>query len=212
MHLGELQEGHQAPRRLVGEPDEADLAIRDQRAERIEDVVDRVGVAGQAHIFEPLENAHGAVRPMELIDVDVIRLEPRQALVDCLIDLRCALPGQNRVVAQPIDHGATARDLRGDQHLVPCLAAREPCANDLLGTPLRLGLRRNRIDLGSVEDVDAPSKGVVHLRVALGLGVLLAIGHGAQAERAHLHAGPAKLPVLHHPSFRLRLGSRLPNS
>ena len=66
-----------------------------------------------------------------------------------------------------------------------------------LGTALRLGLGRYRVDLGGIEDVDAAVEGVVHLGVALGLAVLLAEGHGAETQPGNFHAGAAKLAVIH---------------
>ena len=89
------------------------------------------------------------------------------------------------------------RDLGGDHHLVAHLARVEPSADDRLGAALRLRLRRDGVDLRGVEEVDAALDRIVHLRVAFGLGVLLAEGHGAERERAHLYAGPAEFPILH---------------
>ena len=41
---------------------------------------------------------------------------------------------------------------------------------------------------------------VVEFTMALGFGILLAEGHGAEADRANLDAGPAKLAIVHQAS------------
>jgi hypothetical protein len=77
------------------------------------------------------------------------------------------------------------------------LASLEPAADDALGAALGLGLGRNGIKLGGVEEIDAAINGIIHLGVALGLGVLLTIGHGSEADEAHIESCPAKLAILH---------------
>jgi len=68
----------------------------------------------------------------------------------------------------------------------------EPSADNGFGAALSFEFGRHRIDLGGVEDVDAAVDRIVHLPVALRLGVLLAEGHGAEAELAHLHGAAAE--------------------
>jgi hypothetical protein len=62
---------------------------------------------------------------------------------------------------------------------------------------LRLGLGRDRVELGGVEEVDALVEGIIHLRVALGLRVLLAPGHGAEADEADIEVRAAEAAVFH---------------
>lgn len=71
------------------------------------------------------------------------------------------------------------------------MARSEPGADDGFGAALGLRLRWNGIKLGGIEDVDAAVDRVVHLRVAFGFGILLAEGHGAEAERADFEASAA---------------------
>src|SRR3712207_8621737 len=52
--------------------------------------------------------------------------------------------------------------------------------------------RSNRIEFGRVEEVDALVEGVVHLRVTVGLVVLLAPGHGAEADEADFEVRAAE--------------------
>src|SRR5665811_1118691 len=124
MLLGQPQKAHHAPGSLVGEPDEADLAVRDEFAERGEDLVDGMGLAREPHIFESLEDTHGPVRPMKLVEVDIVRLKPAEALVDRFIDLLRALPRQHGFVAEPIDLAAASGDLGG------CLLYTSPSPRD----------------------------------------------------------------------------------
>ena len=70
----------------------------------------------------------------------------------------------------------------------PMIRSVEPCVS---------GLRRDRVELGRVEEVDALVEGVVHLRVALGLGVLLAPGHGAEADQADIEVRAAEAAIFH---------------
>jgi hypothetical protein len=62
---------------------------------------------------------------------------------------------------------------------------------------LCLAFGRHRIDFRRIEHVDAAVDRTLHLRAAFGFGVLLAEGHGAETELAHLHAGAAKLAIMH---------------
>ena len=66
------------------------------------------------------------------------------------------------------------------------------------GRALRLSLGRNRVHLGSVDEIDAGSDCAVHLGVALDLGVLLAKRHRAEADRGYLDPGPPQLAHLDH--------------
>ena len=57
--------------------------------------------------------------------------------------------------------------------------------------------RRDRIQFGGVEEIDALVEGIIHLRVAFGLGVLLAPGHGAEADQADIQVGTAETAIFH---------------
>ena len=177
--LGGLEEGHHAPWRLVGEADEPDLALLYELAEHAENDLDGMALALLVHIVEALEDAHRPVRPMKLIEVDIVGLEPLEAPVQRLDKLRPALPPGRAVLAQP-GHFRAADGLGGDHHFVAGFMRGKPGADDGFGAPLRLGLGRDGVDLGGVEHIDAAVERVVHLGVAFGLAVLLAEGHGAK--------------------------------
>jgi hypothetical protein len=62
---------------------------------------------------------------------------------------------------------------------------------------LGLGLGRDRVDFGRIEEVDAAVHGIVHLGVAFGLAVLFAEGHGAERQCRHAQLAVAQLSVFH---------------
>lgn len=55
-------------------------------------------------------------------------------------------------------------------------------AHDLLGAPVGVGLDRQRVDLGGVDEVDAALEREVQQRVRLAFGVLRREGHRAEAD------------------------------
>ena len=73
----------------------------------------------------------------------------------------------------------------------------------MLGQSLGLGARRNRVDLCSVDEVDPGIHGHVELRMGLGLAVLLAEGHGPEAQSADFEPRVAKLSVVHRDPLRV---------
>src|ERR1041384_5059757 len=87
MVVGSLEESHQAPRRLVREPNESDLALISELGERAKNLGDWMRFALEMHVFEALKHPHRPVRPVELIKVDVIGLEPLETCFDGLPDL-----------------------------------------------------------------------------------------------------------------------------
>ena len=65
------------------------------------------------------------------------------------------------------------------------------------GAPLRRGVRRHRIHLRGIDEVDALRHRVVELRVRLGFGVLLAPGHGAEADLGNVQLRAGKRSIFH---------------
>ena len=194
------EKAHRPPRRLVGQTDKSDLAAGDELAQYAEDLVDGMAVALQMEVIEAFEHAHRPVRPVQLVEVDVIGLKALEAALDRLHDLGRALPRRGPILAQP-GHLAPAGDLGRDHHFVALPARGEPGADNRLGASLRLRLGRDRVDFRSVDEIDAAAERVVQLGVALGFGVLLAERHGAETKPGHLDAAPAKLALLHPLSF-----------
>jgi hypothetical protein len=63
--------------------------------------------------------------------------------------------------------------------------------------PWGLGLGRDGVEFRRIEDGDSAIDGIVHLRVTFGFRVLLAEGHGAEADGANFNAGAAELTIVH---------------
>ena len=135
------------------------------------------------------------VREMNLVEVDTVGLQPLERLVDGIEDV-----GANELrgpaTAEPLIGGASDH-LGGEDDVVAVAARLHPVADDLLGAALRLRLRRDGIEFGRVEEVDAARKGQVHLLVAFLLGVLLAPRHGSEADFRDRKVRPAKAAVFH---------------
>src|SRR2546428_7473393 len=80
---------------------------------------------------------------------------------------------------------------------------RQPVAEKSLGAALRHRVRRNRIHLGRVDEVDALRDRVVELRMCFGLAVLLAPGHGAEADLGYLELRAGQCAVFHSATRKL---------
>ena len=91
------------------------------------------------------------------------------------------------IVADPV-HRRGPCHLGGQNDPVPVPPRSEPCADDFLGPTIGLGTGRDRIHLCRVDEIDAVIQRVIHLRVSVGLVVLLAERHGAEADGAHFQA------------------------
>ena len=172
----------------------AHLAGLHQRGQRVQLLGDAAVRAVLRRVqVQRAEERHVAVRPVDLVEVDDIGLQPLQAGVAGLRDL-----GRREVgaaVAHPV-HVARGSGHLGRQHdaLAHSGAAREPVADDGLGGAVGLAPRRHRVHLGRVDEVDAAGHGVVQQGMGFGLGHLFAKGHGAQAnfrdfQAAAAHAG-----------------------
>jgi hypothetical protein len=169
--LGDLVPGE------VAGPDVEDLALLDEDVDRLPDLLE----------------GGGAVDVVELVDVDVVGLEPLEARVHRPPDVE----GGQLVVVRPggAVAGHVAVDLGGEDGLVAMRGAlREPVADDLLGTALVLA---PAVHVGGVEEVDARVEGRIHDRVGVGLIGLRAEVHGAEDESADLESGASELRVLH---------------
>ena len=122
---------------------------------------------------------------MELIKVDVVRLETFEAALDRFLDRSWANRG-----AAPDPLEAIANDLGRDDDVIALSPAVEPCTYDLFGAALRFFRQwRRRVHLGCIDEVDALSDGVVELRMAVSLGVLAAPGHAAETNLADFDIG-----------------------
>ncbi|MNE88860.1 hypothetical protein D3C80_1862080 [compost metagenome] len=84
-------------------------------------------------------------------------------------------------VADVADAVARACNLAGQHPVVAITVVTEPVADDALGGGVGFRARRHRIHLGGIDEIDPGSLGAFDLGERLGLVILLAPGHGAQA-------------------------------
>jgi hypothetical protein len=162
---------------------------------RLDDLVGGVGGAAEGDdLAGPLEVgqrrqrllvARRRVGTVDLVEVDAIRLQPAQAVLD--------LPHQPPPgVATHVAVLTHRRMGLGGEHDVVAAASGEGCADDLLGFA-------GRVHVGGVDEVDAGIEGamddgdrVVVVAVAPG-----AEHHGAEAQRADVHPCRSECAVLH---------------
>ena len=198
MLLRHAQEMHRAPGGFVGEADRADLAFPDQHRKRLERLVQVVEDARRvlpARVIGPAlaEMVGTAVRPVQLVEIDVVRPQSPEASCDRVAQ---AGGGDRCPLADPRPPGPG--DLRRKHHVAAPAGRREPAADAFFRPPL--GFRRGRVGgvhLRRVEEIDALRESVVHLPMRLRLAVLVAPVHRAEADLAHLDAGAAELLELH---------------
>jgi hypothetical protein len=121
---------------------------------------------------------------VDLVQVDVIGLQPRQTGLDLARD------PQPRVATLVVPLPHLAVDLRGQDDLVPSTSKRP--SHDLLGSAVRIDVRGvDEVDPGIECRVDH-ADGFVLVGVAP-----VAEHHGPEAVRAHLHAGSPQRSILH---------------
>ena len=79
------------------------------------------------------EGGEGSTRPMKLVEIDVIGLEPLQGRVDRLKHIGLGRQGDAFFLVTEPCVGCDADDLGGEDHLVAVFPAGEPGADDPLG-------------------------------------------------------------------------------
>ena len=139
------------------------------------------------------EIGHVALRPVNLVKVDVIGAQPREAGIHRLRNHTLGEIGA--AVAYPVAPPRPG-DLGGDDQALAILAS-EPGAEIFFRESLCFRIRRYRIHFRSVDEVDALADGMVKLLVRLRFAVLLAPGHGAQAHTRYVQISAGKDSELH---------------
>ena len=180
---------------LVGEADRADLAFPDEIVEGAQRLLE---IRSQRRLLLEGQNAEIvelALRPVELVEIDVVGLEAPEAPFQRGAQMGAIEPGF--AAANPGQGGIRPGGLGREDHLVALSASGEPAPDDLLGPAIGLGAGRHGIHLRRVPEIDALIEGVVHLAMALGLAVLLAPGHGPEADGADMDIGAAQAAALH---------------
>ena len=180
MFLGLPEVLHQAPAGFVAASDSPHLTLLHEVREHLQNV------------FLP----GSMIRPMGLIQVDVIRLQPPQAVLIGPHDL-ATIQGR-----EAIAHGRTEpamtwpRDL-GCQDDFTTRFRLQPAAHDFLRDAKLLCTRRHRIHLCRVEEVDASVHGAIHHGERSLLIGLQAEGHGAHANVRHHKAAASQSSASH---------------
>ena len=149
---------------------------------------------------ELVERAHGLldrrgrIESVDLVEVDVVELQPLQAGLDPVQDV--AARGAARVRSR----AGLAEDLGRDDHV---LARHLEILQRLAGDLLR---HAPGVDIGGVDEVDAGVNRLAHEALCVGLlqatdlardAVGAAEGHGAQAKLGDEQAGTAEGMVAH---------------
>ena len=168
---------HDLPCREIGAADVADLPLPDQIGK------------GAERLFKRRE----AVEAVDLIEVDVVRVETQQTGFDSMENMKA---GETYLIgARP-----HASEHFGRNHDVFALVA-EGLAEH------RLRLARG-IDIRRIEEVDARVEGVIDQRINVVLGqsadhlkdaAFAAKGHGAETEAGNEDSGVAELLIFHSP-------------
>ena len=185
---------------------EARVSLRLASAERLGDLPGRpigdADITHQALAGQVVQRAQGLVDggdgvvAVDLVEVDVIGLQPLQAALNRVHDV----PARGAAVIGPWPH--VAEHLGGQHHI---LAGHADVLQGLADPGLGLA---ERIDVGGVDEVDATLQGLADDRVDLVLvqpadrlpdprAGLAAKGHRPQADFGHEQACAAKLIVFH---------------
>ena len=177
LHFGTADGARKPEAHPVGHADIARLAGAHDRVERFQRFVER----------------RRRIEAVQLIEIDIVRLEALQRRVDGIQDVLA----RHALVPTLRSHAAHAFGGK-DVFVAPAL---QPAAHDLFGAPDRRDVAAQRIDVGRVEEIDAAVGGRVEDGVALGLVALQTEGHGAEAEAGNCEAGAAEGRVFHGGKF-----------
>ena len=194
--LGQPHEFMHAIRCFVRQADVAHLAVAHEAVKGFELFVDgqrRVIVRGV--VIETAEHRYVARRPVQLVEVDDVRLQAAQAGFAGADDVGGV---EAAVGADPRHRARRPGDLAGEHDLVAhARIAREPGAENGLGGAAGFRARRHRIHLGGVDEVDAARQAAVEDGVGVGFIDLFAEGHRAETDPADFKIAVAKPDGLH---------------
>ena len=120
---------------------------------------------------------------MQLVNIDVIGLHARERAVNgrayvSSIHTRWA-------TAYPIHAASGAGHFATQYNFVASLVFK-PMPDDGLGARVGVCFRWHRVHFSRVYKIDAARQGIVELLEGLGLGVLIAVGHGTQADGRYI--------------------------
>ena len=143
----------------------------------------------QFHRLPDLFPRRFAIDVVHLVQIDMVGLQPPQAVLAGLPDMECREPSLIRPVPHP------AIDLRRQNHFFAAPAAlREPPAENLLGDALA---DLPTIDIGGIEKVDLMLQSPIHYSEAVSLGCLGPEIHTSEAHATHAKPRSTEVDVLH---------------
>jgi hypothetical protein len=125
---------------------------------------------------------HVAIRPVDLIQIDVVGLQAFEAAVNGLLDVFSVDSG---AVTHPSKSTRWPSDFAGDNEFVTLLVF-EPSAYVFFSAKTGFCFGRHRIHLGGVYEIDTLRCSVIQLARSIGNGVLFAEGHRSEAEFGNL--------------------------
>jgi hypothetical protein len=173
----------------------ADLAGFDLLIQCFERFLKGRKVAVMMLIAQLTEVVGRSLWPMQLIQIDPVGLQAFEAVVQgrnnvCTVMLELAVTN----VANAI---AGASNFAGQHPVGAITALFEVLTDDLFSLAVSLGARWHRVHFSSVDEVDAIRLSTCNLCHTLAGRILLAPGHGAQAQAADLDVAAAELAVIH---------------
>ena len=176
-----LDELAQAPRRFVGHAHVAHLA----GAHEILQYLQGFGDGHRVFVLHP-----------RMVQIQVVRLQALQAGVQRGGQVLAVQEGLAVAdVARALGIAHRPGHLAGQHDVLAAARPGQPGADVGFGQALGFGLGRHGIHLGHVHQVHAALQRVVQLGVRVGLAVLFAPGHGAQADQADIEIGTAEFAV-----------------
>lgn len=132
---------------------------------------------------------------MGLIEIDVVGLQALERALNGTPDLLAIEP--HLAIADMVEAGPGTGCLRRQDDLVAVATGLQPGPDVGLGQALRFGPGRKGVHFRGVDEVDAVIERHIELRVGIGFRVLLAEGHGSEADVTDLDSGLAEFVHLH---------------
>ena len=187
---------HDAKCCFVGNADIANFAGTlefSQSIQRIQESDDRRGIGPGVAQFA--ETVGWALRPVYLIEIEIIGLQALQAVVKRLADI-FTIQLVVRTDAAVVIAGRAA-DFRGDNQLLAVTALRQPVADVGFRQTLGFRARRDGIHFSDIDQVYALAHGVIELLMGVCLAILLTKRHCAQPQRADFKRTVWDTVILH---------------
>ena len=136
-----------------------------------------------------------SIRPVQLIQVDIVGLQPLQAGIHRGQQIGAV---KVRFAIADIGHAiAGGGGFAGNDPVATPAKTLQVVADNPLGRPVGVGPRRHRVHLGGVDKVDACSLGTADLFEAFGFAVLFSPGHAAQRQSTDLQMTGTERAIKH---------------